>query len=290
MGSGDEIGLRFDTRALPPLPSGWRRDFLLLVGGWAKDADANTAFSQTVLPLPFHGMSSYPYPPNEHYPQDESHQRVPASLQHTPGAEADPLAGDGGPREHAMKRYVPYALGILIVNSAYLAAFAQASIFYEANVLLHLGLGLVLAGFALKWARKLSAGMRRFRGGRGSRRLPRGGRQHHAAPLGALAAHRPGAHRRRPDRMARGRGRPLSRSLCRVCRGAGAASRLHGRMAPRASRPRSLHRQSHQPAAFHGPGRRRRTVALRAVLRADQHRQHHSLQLLHGFGDLRPVP
>ena len=53
-----------------------------------------------------------------------------------------------------MKRYVPYALGILIVNSAYLAAFAQASIFYEANVLLHLGLGLVLAGFALKWARK----------------------------------------------------------------------------------------------------------------------------------------
>jgi hypothetical protein len=74
MGSGDEIRLRFDTRALPPLPSGWRRDYLLLVDGWAKDADANTAFSQTVLPLPFHGMSSYPYPPNENYPQDDVHQ------------------------------------------------------------------------------------------------------------------------------------------------------------------------------------------------------------------------
>jgi tetratricopeptide (TPR) repeat protein len=51
-----------------------------------------------------------------------------------------------------MKRYVPYALGFLIVNSAYLVSFAQASIFYEANVLLHLGLGLVLAALAIRWA------------------------------------------------------------------------------------------------------------------------------------------
>jgi tetratricopeptide (TPR) repeat protein len=74
MGSGDEIRLRFDARNLPPLPAGWKRDFLLLVDGWAKDADANTAFSQTVLPLPFHGMSSYPYPAGEHYPQDTLHE------------------------------------------------------------------------------------------------------------------------------------------------------------------------------------------------------------------------
>ncbi len=51
-----------------------------------------------------------------------------------------------------MKRYAPYALGILLVNSAYLAAFAHASIFYEANVLLHLGLGLALAVLAIRWA------------------------------------------------------------------------------------------------------------------------------------------
>ncbi len=74
MGSGDEVRLRFDARDLPPLPAGWKRDFLLLVDGWAKDADANTAFSQTVLPLPFHAMSSYPYPATEHYPQDQVHQ------------------------------------------------------------------------------------------------------------------------------------------------------------------------------------------------------------------------
>jgi tetratricopeptide (TPR) repeat protein len=75
MGSGDEMRLEFDARGLPPVPTGWRRDFLLLVDGWAKDADANTAFSQTVLPLPFHKMSSYPYPAGEHYPDDEVHSR-----------------------------------------------------------------------------------------------------------------------------------------------------------------------------------------------------------------------
>ncbi|MEO8051944.1 MAG: FG-GAP-like repeat-containing protein [Acidobacteriota bacterium] len=74
MGAGDEVRLRFSVRGLPPLPSGWKRDFLLLVDGWAKDADANTAFSQTINPLPFHGMSRYPYPPGEHYPKDQIHQ------------------------------------------------------------------------------------------------------------------------------------------------------------------------------------------------------------------------
>jgi tetratricopeptide (TPR) repeat protein len=73
MGSGDEIRLRFRADDLPPVPAGWKRDFLLLVDGWAKDGDANTAFSQSVLPLPFHGMSSYPYPAGEHFPADAAH-------------------------------------------------------------------------------------------------------------------------------------------------------------------------------------------------------------------------
>jgi hypothetical protein len=73
MGSGDEAALQFDALALPALPPGSRRDFLLLFDGWAKDADANTAFSQSVLPLPFHGMSRYPYPAHEVYPQDTAH-------------------------------------------------------------------------------------------------------------------------------------------------------------------------------------------------------------------------
>lgn len=74
LGSGDELRMRFRETALPAPADGWTRDYLLLVDGWAKDADANTAFSQSVLPLPFHGMSSYPYPANEHYPDDFIHQ------------------------------------------------------------------------------------------------------------------------------------------------------------------------------------------------------------------------
>jgi Flp pilus assembly protein TadD len=75
MGSGDELTLHFDARDLPPLPAGWQRDFLLKVDGWAKDRDPNTAFSTTVEPLPFHGMSVYPYPKNEHFPDDPAHQQ-----------------------------------------------------------------------------------------------------------------------------------------------------------------------------------------------------------------------
>lgn len=74
MGSGDELRLRFPANALPAVPPSWTRDFLLKVDGWAKDRDANTAYSTTVEPLPFHGMSSYPYPLGEHFPSDAAHQ------------------------------------------------------------------------------------------------------------------------------------------------------------------------------------------------------------------------
>jgi hypothetical protein len=75
MGSGDELKLRYPAGQLPALPQGWTRDFLLKVDGWAKDADANTAFSQSVLPLPFHGMSAYPYRAGEHFPDDDEHKQ-----------------------------------------------------------------------------------------------------------------------------------------------------------------------------------------------------------------------
>ena len=75
MGAGDEVKLQYSAAALPPIPTGWSRDFLLLVDGWAKDADANTAFSTSVLPLPFHGMTAYPYKADEHFPGDPTHQQ-----------------------------------------------------------------------------------------------------------------------------------------------------------------------------------------------------------------------
>ncbi|MFN7994996.1 MAG: FG-GAP-like repeat-containing protein [Bryobacteraceae bacterium] len=74
MGSGDELRLLFPANAAGPLKPGWTRDFLLFVDGWAKDADANTAYSQTVEPLPFHGMSRYPYSESEHFPDDPAHR------------------------------------------------------------------------------------------------------------------------------------------------------------------------------------------------------------------------
>ncbi|MBI2681434.1 MAG: VCBS repeat-containing protein [Candidatus Solibacter usitatus] len=74
MGSGDELRLLFPARDLPPLQQGWTRDFLLLVDGWAKDGDYNTAYSQSVDPLPFHRMSAYPYSAAEHFPDDAAHR------------------------------------------------------------------------------------------------------------------------------------------------------------------------------------------------------------------------
>ncbi len=74
MGPGDEATVEFAVPALP-VPSGWRRDFLLYSTGWIKDADLNTAAGNTVTPLPFHGMSRYPYGGDESYPADSEHQR-----------------------------------------------------------------------------------------------------------------------------------------------------------------------------------------------------------------------
>ena len=71
--SGDEVTLQFSAADSGMPANGYTRDFLLKVDGWAKDRDPNTAFSASVEPLPFHGMSRYPYPSREHYPQDAAH-------------------------------------------------------------------------------------------------------------------------------------------------------------------------------------------------------------------------
>jgi len=61
MKGGDAVRLRFDGRALPPLPEGWVRDYVIALDGWDKDADKNTVAGQTVEPLPFHGMDDARY-------------------------------------------------------------------------------------------------------------------------------------------------------------------------------------------------------------------------------------
>ncbi|MGQ0614510.1 MAG: tetratricopeptide repeat protein [Planctomycetaceae bacterium] len=71
LASGDLLELAFDAAGLPPLPEGWERDFALSTEGWVKDADMNQAVRESVEPLPFHGMSGYPYGPPEAYPHPD---------------------------------------------------------------------------------------------------------------------------------------------------------------------------------------------------------------------------
>jgi tetratricopeptide (TPR) repeat protein len=73
--AGDEISIEFMASALPELKEGWKRDFMIHNVGWVKDGDLNTAFGNKVEPLPFHGMSRYPYGRNEAYPSDKEHQK-----------------------------------------------------------------------------------------------------------------------------------------------------------------------------------------------------------------------
>jgi tetratricopeptide (TPR) repeat protein len=70
--TGDEISLSFDAARLPPLPEGWTRTFLLYADGFSKEMDINSASPDQVAPLPFHGMSKYPYPASESYPLMEA--------------------------------------------------------------------------------------------------------------------------------------------------------------------------------------------------------------------------
>lgn len=72
---GDEITLAFDAAALPPLPAGWDRTFLLHADGFSKEMNLHSASPDRLEPLPFHGMSRYPYAPPEHYPRTHGHDR-----------------------------------------------------------------------------------------------------------------------------------------------------------------------------------------------------------------------
>jgi hypothetical protein len=68
---GDEISLSFDATRLPALPLGWTRTFLLYADGFSKEMDINSASPDQVSPLPFHGMTKYPYAAPEAYPLTE---------------------------------------------------------------------------------------------------------------------------------------------------------------------------------------------------------------------------
>jgi len=59
------VALSFDARGLPPVAEGFARTFLLYADGFSKEMDINSSSPHVAGPLPFHGMKSYPYPPEE---------------------------------------------------------------------------------------------------------------------------------------------------------------------------------------------------------------------------------
>ena len=72
---GDEVALAFDATALPPLPDGWTRTFLLYGSGYSKEMDLNSSSPDVLAPLPFAGMKSYPYAPTEGPRETTARQR-----------------------------------------------------------------------------------------------------------------------------------------------------------------------------------------------------------------------
>jgi hypothetical protein len=72
-GTGEDMDLEFSAATLPTLPMGWSRDYFFYANGFVKDMDFYEARPFSVGSLPFHGMSSYPYPATEHYPTDAAH-------------------------------------------------------------------------------------------------------------------------------------------------------------------------------------------------------------------------
>ena len=72
---GDEVALTFDASELAPLPEGWTRTYFLRADGYSKEMDINSAIPDTVEPLPFHGMTGYPYGEDEQYPDTPEHRQ-----------------------------------------------------------------------------------------------------------------------------------------------------------------------------------------------------------------------
>jgi hypothetical protein len=69
-GSGEEIAAEFEAENLAALPAHWKRDYFFYANGFVKDMDWWDASPFTVAQMPFHGMSTYPYPAGEKYPDD----------------------------------------------------------------------------------------------------------------------------------------------------------------------------------------------------------------------------
>jgi tetratricopeptide (TPR) repeat protein len=72
--TGDELVLSFD--ALPEPPAGKKYTFLLYADGYSKEMDINSGSPDAVFPMPFKGMTKYPYGADERFPMNEEKRGI----------------------------------------------------------------------------------------------------------------------------------------------------------------------------------------------------------------------
>lgn len=96
MSTGDEMTVKFSARNLPPLRSGWKRDFFLDAYGYAKDGEPNTAFARSAEPLPFRAMPDYPPTADHHAPSGAAYQQYLRKYQTRPAYKLIPPLAPAG--------------------------------------------------------------------------------------------------------------------------------------------------------------------------------------------------
>ena len=72
--TGDEVVLNFDAPPTPP--AGRTLTFFLFADGYSKEMDINSGSPDAVLPLPFKGMTKYPYGGTERFPMTAEKQQL----------------------------------------------------------------------------------------------------------------------------------------------------------------------------------------------------------------------
>lgn len=82
MATGDEIAASFDATQIPAPQSGMIRSFVLISHAYCKDMDPYTGTPETLEPMPFRGMTRYPYPEHER-PAETDEQRRVREIYHT---------------------------------------------------------------------------------------------------------------------------------------------------------------------------------------------------------------
>ena len=208
----------------------------------------------------------------------------------------------------SLSSFVGCAALLLLINTAYIAVAASPTVFYMANVLLHVvGGGVAVGGGGGCALRRQARGRAAASAQASALGAHGGGRARRRARSGAATSPRcDGCWSRTPSPAAspssrcclsRGGWRPRRRAAsdgsggrtCRPRRLLAAVRRgLAGRRRP--TRGVGSHREPADAAGVDGRGGRRPDVAVLPLVGPNQRRRHDSVGLLHGLGTVRRLP